>query len=247
MFEAAEDRAASGEPNAHAQPRLARIALRLGACARANWWPAARRGSPRPAVPDGPRQGRQGAAGADLRRAPRPRSPNGSSMSRRRPVAVPERQEASQPGAAVPDRPRAGRRRRDRARAGQPARPSPRLRHPSAVGRRGPARAPVAAWPCRHRHHPDLHPCRQRPAGRAGQRPPSARRRAVVDVGCALRPTRGPDHAQLPRFRKADRRARDPGRANCARPRPMARSTSMPKSAGSRPSPPSCCATLMPG
>ena len=33
-----------------------------------------------------------------------------------------------------------------------------------------------AARPCRHRHHPDLHPCRLAPADRAGQRAPSARR-----------------------------------------------------------------------
>ena len=102
-------------------------------------------------------------------------------------VAVPERQVASQPGAAVPDRPRDGRRRRHRARAGQPARPAPRLRHPPAVGRRRPARAAVAARPCRHRDDANLHPCRQRAAGRAGQHPPSARDRAVVDARRQLR------------------------------------------------------------
>ena len=41
--------------------------------------------------------------------------------------------------------------------------------------------------------------------------------------------------ADLPRFRKADRRARSARRASCARPRTAARSTSTPRSTGSRP------------
>ena len=83
--------------------------------------------------------------------------------------------------------------RRDRARAGQPARPAPRLRDPSARGRRGPARAPVAARPCRHRDDANLHPCRQRAAGRAGQCAASACApdRVVDDEArCRLTPRR---------------------------------------------------------
>ena len=58
MFEAAEDRAASGEPAARAQPCAARAALRLGPSRERAGQPAARRGAPGPAVPDRQRQGR---------------------------------------------------------------------------------------------------------------------------------------------------------------------------------------------
>ncbi len=59
----------------------------------------------------------------------------------RRALSVPVGQEASEPGAALPAGPRARRRRRHPARADQPARAAPRLRHPSARRRRRPARA----------------------------------------------------------------------------------------------------------
>ena len=148
---------------------------------------------------------------------------------RTRAVAVPRRQGASEPGAAVPDRPRAGRAGRDRARAGQPARPAPRLRHASAGGRRRPARAAVAARPCRHRDDADLHPCRQRAAGRAGQRAASAGARDVD----------GERARRLPRRRRcrpiSNSKSRSPsstgGSPNCATPRARGRSTSTPKSA----------------
>ena len=71
-------------------------------------------------------------------------------------------QEASEPGPALPAGARACRRRRHPAGADQPARASPRLRHPFAGGRRRSARGADAARPCRHRDHPDLHPCRLR-------------------------------------------------------------------------------------
>ena len=94
----------------------------------------------------------------------------------RRALAVPVGQEASEPGPALPVGPRARRRRRHPARADQPARAPPRLRHPFARGRRRPARGADAARPCRHRDHADLHPCRLAPADRSGQQPPPARR-----------------------------------------------------------------------
>ena len=95
---------------ARSQPRAARIALRLGASRERAGQPAARRGARRPAVPDGARQGRQGAAGADLL-ARRGGGRNAGSTCRRASLWLfPERQEAFEPGAAVPDRPRDGRR-----------------------------------------------------------------------------------------------------------------------------------------
>ena len=80
MFEAAEDRAASGEPAA--LRNLALLELLYGSGLRATELVSLPRGAVRagPAVPDAARQGREGAAGADLRRAPKRRSPNGSSM-----------------------------------------------------------------------------------------------------------------------------------------------------------------------
>src|SRR5579875_1594081 len=41
-----------------------------------------------------------------------------------------------------------------------PARAAPQLRHPSAGGRRGPARDPGTAWPRNDLHHPGIHSCR---------------------------------------------------------------------------------------
>ena len=176
MFEAAEDRAASGEPLA--LRNLALLELLYGSGLRATELVSLPRGALRvgPAVPDPARQGRQGAAGADLRRAPRQAverwlracagvSRSGCSRAARRHLSRVRLFQIVRAMAA---------RRRNPARAGQPARPAPRFRDASAVGRRRPARAPVAARPRRHRDHANLHPCRQRAAGRAGQHPPPA-------------------------------------------------------------------------
>ena len=54
------------------------------------------------------------------------------------------------------------------------ARPAPRLCHPYAQPRRRFARAAAAAGPCRHHHHPDLHPCGRFAAAGNCQTPPSA-------------------------------------------------------------------------
>ena len=212
MFEAAEDRAASGEPAAVRNLALARTALRFGPARERAGQPAAWRDAAGPAVPDRARQGSKERLVPISSRADA-RSRRGWNMCR----------------AAACGCSRAGRTHISRvrlfqivramaadagicARPGQPARPSPRLRNASAVGRRGPSRAPVAARPCRHRDHANLHPRRQRAAGRAGEHPPPARDRAVVDLDRLLQPRRRARNADLPRFRKADRRARNPRR-----------------------------------
>ena len=58
--------------------------------------------------------------------------------------------------------------------------------------RRRPSRPPVAAWSCGYRDDPDLHPCRQRPAGRAGQRQASAGYAFSLTLA-ALPPRRRPE------------------------------------------------------
>ena len=160
MFEAAEDRAASGE--IAAVRNLALLELLYGSGLRASELVSLPRGSVRSGQPFLMVRGK----GDKERLVP---------ISTRADAAVsawlehvpsdslwlfPKRQKASQPGAVVPDRPGDGGRLRNFARTGQPACPSPRICDPLAVGRRGPPRAPVAARPCRHCDDPNLHPRR---------------------------------------------------------------------------------------
>ena len=176
MFAAVEERAASGQPQALRNLALARTALRIGPAGERAVSPAAPRGAAGAALPDAPRQGRQGAAGADFdARADGGGGRRGSAVAPPGSLWLfPSGKAHLSPGAAVPDRAGDGGRCRDRARTGQPARPAPCLCDPFAGGRGRPARAAVAARPCRHRDDANLHPCRQRAAGRAGQRAPSA-------------------------------------------------------------------------
>ena len=79
-----------------------RAALRLGPARDRAGLAAAPRGAARPAVPDPARQGRPRAAGADLRPRPGRGRRLGRAGAARLALAVPVGQEASQPGPALP-------------------------------------------------------------------------------------------------------------------------------------------------
>ena len=188
---AAEDRAASGEAARAAQPRADRIALRLGPARDRIGRAAARRGAPDQPFLILRGKGEQGAAGADLR----PRRGRGRELARacaaRRAVAVPRRQEASEPGAAVPARPR----RWPPTPASRPsgsARTSFATPSPPICCRAAPTCARCrrcSAMPTSRR--PRSTPMSTAPAGRAGQRRhPLATARSLTRS--RSRPTRAP-------------------------------------------------------
>ena len=157
MFEAAEDRAASGE--LAAVRNLALLELLYGSGLRATELVSLPRGAVRQGQPFLMVRGKgskerlvpissraQAAVAQWLELAP-----GGT------PWLFPSGKAPPQPRSAVPDREGDGRRRRDRAGAGQPACASPCVRDAPALGGRGPAGPSVAARPCRYRDHPDLH------------------------------------------------------------------------------------------
>ncbi len=168
LFAQAEQDAESGRYEAVRLLTLARIALRVRpACDRVGL-AAARRGAARCAVPDRHRQGRSGADGAGFEPGETGARQDGwNCATARANILFPSRgkhltrirlfQLLKELAA------RAG------LRSGETfaARAAPCLRNPSARRRGRLARAADPARPCRHRDHPDLHPCRCGAAGRS--------------------------------------------------------------------------------
>ena len=90
----------------------------------------------------------------------------------------------------------------------------------------------IAARPCRHRDHANLHPRRQRRLVELvnTRHPLADASRTAGSLTQAERAVTAAPNAHLPRFRKADRRAGDPRRRAARHGRRPASSTSMPRS-----------------
>ena len=157
LFEAAEDRASSGEPLA--LRNLALLELLYGSGLRATELVSLPRGALRVGQPFLILNGK----GAEERLVPISGARRGGRRAmargnrrRRRSGYFPAGRGTSAACASTRSSGH-GRRRRNPAGADQPARPAPRVRDASAVGRRRPSRRPVAARACRYRDHANLH------------------------------------------------------------------------------------------
>ena len=179
MFREAEDRAASGE--VAAVRNLALLELLYGSGLRASELVSLPRGALRKGQPFLIVRGKGTRSGwCRSRRVPKWRWNAGSNTSRATLYGCSRAASAISAGCGCSRSSAGWRRTRGSLQRGQPPRPSARLRDASVVGRRRPSRASIAARSRRHRDHPDLHPCRQRAAGRAGQHPPPARRASLT-------------------------------------------------------------------